>query len=376
VSWAASVDNIAVTAYSIERCAGVGCTGSFTEVGTSSDTQFISANLSASSTYRYRVRARDALQNWSAVSELVTATTPAATTITFFHNDVAGTPLVATDTNGDVVWKQNYRPYGSELASIPNHATNHISFAGRQFDGGTGLSYMGARYYDPVLGRFLATDPAGFDAENLHSFNRYAYSNNNPYKFVDPDGHSPIDIAFLAYDLGKLSVALYSGVGVGPAVMDVAFSAIGVVSPVPGTGQAIKAARVVSNGVELAKTADNALETAKVLESGWYTAYKYAGKVGTEAHHSFPKYLGGAFKQEFVHMTTSMHKAFHKGLDNYQGGVLSRRLRKDHFDKLSSEESAKVMKAFVAYTKEFDDKYGTKLYEAFIKNGGSGGNLP
>ena len=46
--------------------------------------------------------------------------------------------------------------------------------------------YMQARYYDPVIGRFYSNDPVGFS--NVHNFNRYAYANNNPYKYVDPDG--------------------------------------------------------------------------------------------------------------------------------------------------------------------------------------------
>lgn len=36
---------------------------------------------------------------------------------------------------------------------------------------------MQARYYDPVIGRFYSNDPVGF--RDVHSFNRYAYANNN-----------------------------------------------------------------------------------------------------------------------------------------------------------------------------------------------------
>jgi hypothetical protein len=49
---------------------------------------------------------------------------------------------------------------------------------------------MQARYYDPVIGRFYSNDPASFS--NIHNFNRYAYANNNPYKFVDPDGNNAL----------------------------------------------------------------------------------------------------------------------------------------------------------------------------------------
>jgi RHS repeat-associated protein len=50
------------------------------------------------------------------------------------------------------------------------------------------LNYMQARYYDPVIGRFYSNDPVG--VRDVHSFNRYAYVNNNPYKYTDPDGRT------------------------------------------------------------------------------------------------------------------------------------------------------------------------------------------
>ncbi len=49
---------------------------------------------------------------------------------------------------------------------------------------------MQQRYYDPVIGRFYSNDPVRFSADNPMMFNRYAYANNNPYKFVDPDGRA------------------------------------------------------------------------------------------------------------------------------------------------------------------------------------------
>ena len=36
----------------------------------------------------------------------------------------------------------------------------------------------------------MGIDPVGVDENNVHSHNRYAYANNNPYKFVDPDGRA------------------------------------------------------------------------------------------------------------------------------------------------------------------------------------------
>ncbi len=65
---------------------------------------------------------------------------------------------------------------------------------------------MNARYYDPQVGRFMAMDPVGFVESNVHSFNRYTYANNNPYKYVDPNG----EYADIAIEVVSIVVGLAS----------------------------------------------------------------------------------------------------------------------------------------------------------------------
>ncbi|UQI28480.1 RHS domain-containing protein [Pseudomonas bijieensis] len=125
-----------------------------------------------------------------------------ADTITYFHNDISGSPMAATDAAGNLLWKENYKPYGDKLNRSAPSSSNKIGYHGKAYDDSTGLSYMGARYYDPVLGRFMGIDAVDFQEDNLHSFNRYTYANNNPYKYVDPDGN----YAFLIAPL----IALYT----------------------------------------------------------------------------------------------------------------------------------------------------------------------
>jgi hypothetical protein len=72
--WTAS-SSVGVTAYRVERCTGSTCSN-FVEVGTSTDITFNNTGLTAGTTYRYRVRARDAAGNVSPYSSVVLATTP------------------------------------------------------------------------------------------------------------------------------------------------------------------------------------------------------------------------------------------------------------------------------------------------------------
>ena len=48
--------------------------------------------------------------------------------------------------------------------------------------------FMHARYYSPNLGRFMSVDPVGGTIGRSQSWNRYAYVENNPLAFSDPDG--------------------------------------------------------------------------------------------------------------------------------------------------------------------------------------------
>jgi len=49
---------------------------------------------------------------------------------------------------------------------------------------------MGARYYDPIVGRFMVMDPVCVNPEDPRTYNRFAYAANNPYKYVDTDGRA------------------------------------------------------------------------------------------------------------------------------------------------------------------------------------------
>jgi hypothetical protein len=49
---------------------------------------------------------------------------------------------------------------------------------------------MGARRYDPALGRWISADTLVPEPGSSQSYNRYAYVRNSPLRYTDPSGHA------------------------------------------------------------------------------------------------------------------------------------------------------------------------------------------
>jgi RHS repeat-associated protein len=88
----------------------------------------------------------------------------------FTHLDHLGSPVAATAANGALLWRESYNPFGEKRID-PSANRDRPGFTGHIDDDATGLTYMQARYYDPVLGRFLANDPVGFTPDRPDMFN-------------------------------------------------------------------------------------------------------------------------------------------------------------------------------------------------------------
>ena len=88
-------------------------------------------------------------------------------------------------------------------------------------------------------------------------------------------------------------------------------------------------------------------------------------KTDAWATRPWPKYLGGAVDQELVRLPTEVHNAFHAGLDK----ILPRQWGTAYYKKLGPAAKKQVLRDLAAYTKAFDAKYGTHIYEGLIKNG-------
>jgi outer membrane protein assembly factor BamB len=136
LSWGASTDNVGVTGYQIERCSGTGCTN-FAQIGTTTGTgtTYKDTTTVASTTYSYRVRAKDTAGNLSTYSNIAAATTmtigPPAK-LAFVQgpsNTAAGaaiTPAVTVaveDANGNVEASDNATQVSLVIGTNPASGT-------------------------------------------------------------------------------------------------------------------------------------------------------------------------------------------------------------------------------------------------------------
>ncbi|GIU52351.1 hypothetical protein TUM4438_44870 [Shewanella sairae] len=154
------------------------------------------------------------------------------TKIRYQHTDMLGTPVVETDEAGHVISRSTYEPFGKRLGG----EKAGIGYTGHLQDPDLGLTYMQARYYDPLIGRFYSNDPVDYlghmQRGNLvHGFGRYTYANNNPYKYVDPDGEFGIIGALIGGGIDatiQIGNNMKNGKGFGDAVMNVDLGSVAV----------------------------------------------------------------------------------------------------------------------------------------------------
>jgi RHS repeat-associated protein len=110
----------------------------------------------------------------------------------YYHHDGLGSTVALTDSTGALAESYTYDVFGSPTILVTNSQAlavsavgNRFLFTGREFLAEIGLYDYRNRFYSPSLGRFLQTDPIGFEARSV---NLYMAVLNNSLNFIDPFG--------------------------------------------------------------------------------------------------------------------------------------------------------------------------------------------
>ncbi len=145
--------------------------------------------------------------------------------VTSLVNDHHGTPIGAISNGAHPRTSNVSRLYtdpfgGTRGGSWEDTVPGDKQFLGKTRDESTGLTQIGARYYDELVGSFISVDPL-LDLTDPQQWNGYAYAHNNPVSFTDPTGLLPQGYSSATFDSMDRAIANRAKQNQAPATVDI-----------------------------------------------------------------------------------------------------------------------------------------------------------
>ena len=127
----------------------------------------------------------------------------------YYAKDYLGNNRAVADEAGRIEEINHYYPFGGLMGDSRSTATQPYKYIGKELDRTHGLDWYdhGARYYDPMTGRWNVVDAM---AEKYCPWSPYASCGDNPALFYDIDGKDWKDIlGNVISELGKIKVFIF-----------------------------------------------------------------------------------------------------------------------------------------------------------------------
>ncbi|MGW8779052.1 RHS repeat-associated core domain-containing protein [Streptomyces sp. NPDC055796] len=122
--------------------------------------------------------------------------------LTFLLSDHHGTGTTQVDASTLAIVRRKTALFGGPRGTQPTGWQGDRGFVGGVRDADTGLTHLGAREYDPAIGRFVSVDPI-MDNTDALQLDGYGYSHNNPITRSDPSGlFDPDERAYCSQNKG------------------------------------------------------------------------------------------------------------------------------------------------------------------------------
>jgi RHS repeat-associated protein len=154
------------------------------------------------------------------------------TGLTWLAGDLQNTSQIAISSTTLQVTQRRQTPFGESRGGAVNFP-GEKGFVGGTVDSSTGLTELGARQYDPELGRFLSVDPK-MDLTDPQQMQGYTYADNNPISKTDATGELWGWVEGVRNGLAKAYNTSYKWVderktliGIGVLAVGMAFSPVG-----------------------------------------------------------------------------------------------------------------------------------------------------